>query len=109
MPWLTQPDAWRDLTAEAESRDPNSMLSLYRSALHLRRTHPAFRTDAFRWLPSPAGTLLFACGAGMRCAVNLSVEPMPLPSGRISVLASVTLLADVLPRDAATWFEMDRG
>lgn len=104
-PWLPQPAAWRALTAEAEVRDPGSMLSLYRAALRLRREHRGFQTDAFRWLPSPDGTLLFERGDGLRCAVNLSTRAMVLPPARVTLLSSIGLDGDELPPDAAAWFE----
>jgi alpha-glucosidase len=80
------------------------MLSLYRTALRLRREHSGFHTDAFRWLASPAGTLLFERGDGLRCAVNLSGSAMPLPPDRVPLLASVDLQSDVLTPDSAAWF-----
>src|SRR6185369_2381272 len=36
-PWLPQPDGWAGLTVAAQRADPDSMLSLYRTALRLRR------------------------------------------------------------------------
>jgi alpha-glucosidase len=78
-PWLPQPAAWRTRTAEAEARDPGSMLSLYRAALRIRREHRGFATDEFQWLPSPAGTLLFARGLGFQCFVNFSSEEVRIP------------------------------
>ena len=82
------------------------MLSLYRSALRLRREHPGFATDAFRWLPSPDGTLLFERAAGLRCAVNLSTRPIALPDAATIALASVDLdQGSALPTDAAAWFQ----
>ncbi len=38
--WLPQPEEWRDLTVEAQSKDPQSMLA-------------ELRTDAFAWRSSP--------------------------------------------------------
>ena len=64
QPWLPQPESWRDLTVEAESGDPESMLSLYRAALRLRRDHPGFA-------PEPAGLArVSAGGARLRAAVR---------------------------------------
>ena len=47
--WLPAPAAWADLTVERLRADRDSMLSLYRQALRLRRTHPALG-------PNPGGT-----------------------------------------------------
>ena len=108
-PWLPQPSSWRTLTAEAEARDPSSMLSLYRAALRLRREHPGFATDVFRWLPSREGTLLFERAAGLRCAVNLSTRGVELPrdtrESRV-LLASADVDGGWLPPDAAAWLEV---
>lgn len=107
--WLPQPLAWRDFTAEAEAGDPASMLTLYRSALRLRRTHPGFAGDTVRWLPGRTDTLRFARGDGLVCAVNFSSTPMALPSGRHDLLTSVAVEGDELPADTAAWFEAPRA
>ncbi|MEW5990569.1 MAG: alpha-amylase family glycosyl hydrolase [Chloroflexota bacterium] len=107
IPWLPQPPTWRSLTAEAQARNPASMLSLYRTALRLRRDHPGFATDSFRWLPSPQGTLLFERGAGLVCAVNLSPRSTVLPPGARPCLTSDDLDAGTVPPDAAAWFELE--
>ena len=104
-PWLPQPASWRTLTAQAEARDPGSMLSLYRAALRIRREHPGLATDAFRWLPGPDGTLLFERGGGLRCAVNLSTRSIDLPPDARVVVASAQLDGHALSPDGAAWFE----
>src|SRR6202044_3520154 len=48
-PWLPQPQEWRDLTVSAESADAESMLTLYREALRIRRSVPAFAAAALTW------------------------------------------------------------
>lgn len=104
-PWLPQPAAWRAFTAEAEARDPASMLTLYRTALRLRRADPGLAGGRFRWLPSAAGTLRFARG-GVVCAVNLSTRPTALPPDRVTLVSSVELDGDELPPDAAAWYQV---
>ncbi|MFI7298847.1 DUF3459 domain-containing protein [Streptomyces sp. NPDC050121] len=79
------------------------MLQLYRSALRLRRTHPGLRGEDFRWLDSPAGTLLFERGDGVSCAINLSERPLPLPEAATVLLASGPLDDGLLPTDTAIW------
>src|SRR6185437_8263 len=85
-PWLPQPKAWHALTVAAEAADPASMRTLYRRALHLRRTEfppatpaspsPATPTwsspdTSMTWLPAPAGVLAFTRGH-LTCITNLS-------------------------------------
>lgn len=107
VPWLPQPAEWRTMTVEAEDRDPDSMLSLYRSALALRRVHPGFATDAFRWIDAPGGVLHFERGDGVACLVNLSNEAAVLPVGATVLLASATPVDGRVPVDAAVWYEGD--
>ncbi len=102
-PWLPQPAVWRTMTAEAESRDDESMLALYRTALRLRRETSDLGAGGLDWLPSPSGTLLFRCGDEFHCAVNVSADSMTLPPAREQLVSSVAD-SDVLPRDAAAWY-----
>jgi len=105
-PWLPQPAEWAKFTAEAEAADPGSMLALYRAALTIRQTHRGLADASFRWLPSPHGTLLFARGERLRCAVNFSGSAMPLPQGRLGLLASDVIHGNDLEPAAAAWFEL---
>jgi glycosidase len=75
LPWLPQPPAWHALTVEAESAGPESMLSLYRHALRLRRRElpPA---APMTWLPSAPGVLSFTRGF-LACIASLSPAPVP--------------------------------
>ncbi len=102
-PWLPQPESWRSLTVDAESRDGDSMLALYRTALSLRRRLDGFRTENCEWLPSPRGTLLFRRGDGIHCAVNISGEVMAMPMDVEPLVSSVSDVSR-LPRDAAAWY-----
>jgi alpha-glucosidase len=56
-PWL--PYGRIDRNVAEESEDPDSLLSLYRRAIWLRKRTPALREGAYRELASPAGTWLF--------------------------------------------------
>jgi alpha-glucosidase len=107
-PWLPQPDDWKSHTAEANQADRTSMLQLYRSALRLRRTHPSLQGEEFRWLDSPADTLLFERGNSLLCAINLSDQPIPLLDATSPLLASGPLGKDgVLPPDTTVLLHRD--
>jgi alpha-glucosidase len=101
--WLPQPAAWRALTAEAEAADPDSMHSLYREALRIRREH---RDEAFTWLPGDESVLAFERGGGFACLVNFGAEPVALPPGSTIVLASGPLSGGSLPADTAAWVRL---
>jgi len=102
-PWLPQPPAWQQLAADAQSPDRDSMLNLYRAALRIRRTESYFATDAFAWVDAHAGVLVFSRSDSFRCLVNLSAEPVPLPSEAELLLASGPLRDGLLPPDTAVW------
>ncbi|MGW4638503.1 glycoside hydrolase family 13 protein [Sphaerisporangium sp. NPDC004334] len=103
-PWLPQPAAWKDLTAEAQNADPDSMLCLYRTALHIRRAE--LGDGALRWLEAPEGVLAFARESGLACVVNLNAGPVPLPAHESVLLASGPLDGEVLPSDTAVWLRL---
>jgi alpha-glucosidase len=100
-PWLPQPAHWKDLTAEREAADPDSMLALYRAALALRRESPALGDGTLTWLDSPPGVLTFRRSADFTCVVNLSADPVPI-SGEI-LLSSGPIPGTELPPDTAAW------
>jgi alpha-glucosidase len=107
-PWLPQPEAWRDFTAEKQGEDPLSMLSLYRQALRIRRADPALGHGSLHWLDAPAGVLAFARGEGFACVLNLSRAPVPLPPHEGVLLASGPLDQGHLPSDSAVWLRLSR-
>jgi alpha-glucosidase len=96
------PAGWGPLTAEAQDGDPDSMLSLYRAALGLRRTSPAFAGDDVAWLPAPDGCLAFRRPGGLVCLLNLSGAPVPVPEGQV-LLASEPVSDGRVPVDGAVW------
>ncbi|WP_435178565.1 glycoside hydrolase family 13 protein [Actinacidiphila sp. bgisy145] len=103
--WLPQPAQWAARTAEVQSADPGSMLSLYRAAIRLRKDTPELgHGTAFTWLDSAPGVLAFRRSPGFVCVVNLSPDPAPLPAHRTLLLASAPLASDgLLPQDTAAW------
>ena len=99
-PWLPQPASWAHLTVEAQLADPDSMLSLYRAALRLRRAE--LGDGSLTWLPSDHGVLAFTRGAGFTCVTNLSGGHVALPEGEL-LLASRELDGGLLPSDSTAW------
>jgi alpha-glucosidase len=104
-PWLPQPASWRTLTAAAQEGDNGSMLELYRSALRIRRAHPALGDGTLSWLEAPEGALAFAREPRFMCVVNVSAAPVAAPRAARLVLASGPLDRDGrVPVDTAAWF-----
>jgi alpha-glucosidase len=106
-PWLPQPAAWCDLTAEAQDGDPDSMLELYRAALRIRRAHPALGEGDLAWDDTPQDVLSFTRAPGFRCVVNLASKPITLGRHQQVLLASARLHGGWLSADAAAWLQTD--
>jgi alpha-glucosidase len=114
-PWLPQPDRWADLSVAAQQDDPDSTLSLYRSALALRRDLGALGDGQLRWLPSPSPDVLAferpakgTDGRAVICVANLGADTVTvadLLGPATPVLASGPLPAPgTVPPDTAVWF-----
>jgi len=104
-PWLPQPPDWGRYSVESQLADERSFLSLYRTALRLRRDHPALGRGELRWLEQPDGTglLCFAREPGFIFAANLGTAPAPLPAHREILLASEPFTDASLPPATAAW------
>ncbi|HEX5401829.1 MAG TPA: alpha-amylase family glycosyl hydrolase [Pseudonocardiaceae bacterium] len=96
-PWLPQPASWADRTVQAEAARRDSMLALYREALHIRRGRRELGDGPMTWLPSAPGVLAFSRGEGFACVVNLGRGPADLPSHKEVLVVSHQLVEGKLP------------
>ncbi|MCL2731314.1 MAG: alpha-amylase family glycosyl hydrolase, partial [Actinomycetia bacterium] len=103
-PWLPQPAEWAERTAEVQSADPASMLSLYRAALRLRAAEAGLGDGPMSWLDSSPEVLAFRRDGDFVCVVNLGTSPAALPPHTAVLLVSGELTDDGrLPSDTAVW------
>ena len=109
-PWLPQPGYWGQYSVASQIGDPGSFLNLYRSALKLRRTHPAlgYRTEnpgtpLMNWLDYAPDTICFTREPGFIFAANLGAAPVPMPPHARVLLASDPVSDGKLPPDTAVW------
>jgi alpha-glucosidase len=107
-PWLDQPADWASLSVAAQTDDPASMLSLYRTGLRIRRTRP-WGAGPFRWLHADAESLSFARGDAFACLVNFGPEPVAVPAGAVILIASDELEGGALPQDTTVWLYRKNG
>ncbi|MFD2092266.1 glycoside hydrolase family 13 protein [Blastococcus deserti] len=105
QPWLPQPADWADRTVAAELAQPASTLSLYRSALRLRRRLIGGTDVPLSWHDAGDAVLSFGRGPTFRCVVNLSGQHVPLPAAGRVVLVSGPC-AGGLPPDTAAWLQI---
>lgn len=102
--WLPMPDEWASLTVEHQLEDEDSMLSLYRAAIDLRRENAAFSGDTLEWYGAPPGCFAFRRkGGGLICALNTSAAPVPLPPGDVLLSSGPLAESGQLSPDTAVW------
>jgi alpha-glucosidase len=99
--WLPQPGHWAEHSVEAQDRDPDSTLNLYRAALQLR---PSLWRDAgdVKWLNVAPDVAAFERG-GAQCWVNTGDTGVALPELGSVVLSSAPGVDRELPPDTAVW------
>jgi len=102
-PWLDPPVDWGPLTVAAQTEDPASMLSLYRTGLRLRRSAPWGSHSGLRFIPLGDHALAFARGEQFTCVVNFGPEPVELPAGADVLISSDDLEGGALPQDTTVW------
>jgi alpha-glucosidase len=103
-PWLPQLAVWADLSVQRQEQDPSSTLSLYRTAIALRRKHLNGRPPRLTWRSSPRRSVLaFDRGDDFACVVNLGTDPVALPDDRAVLVASAGITDGLLAGDCAAW------
>jgi alpha-glucosidase len=101
--WLDQPDDWAPLSVQAETDDPTSMLSLYRTGLRIRRDAPWGVESELRWLDYGDDVIAFARGDRFICIVNFGPQPIELPVEADVLVGSAELVGNVVPQDTSVW------
>ena len=102
--WLPQPSVFGELSVEAQTDDPTSMLNLYRAAIAARRG--LFDVDEqLEMLDLGSDILAFRRGNGATVVVNMGTAPLDgsdLPAGPV-VLTSGPPSGIGVPPDTAVW------
>ncbi len=99
--WSLQPTGWARSSVSAQSGDPDSTLTLYRTLLALRRERLAGAAPLV-WLEAPDDVIAFTRG-GVQCWVNLGTADVALPAGTTVLVASRPGTPRALPADTAVW------
>ncbi|MDQ1726094.1 MAG: alpha-glucosidase, partial [Frankiaceae bacterium] len=86
--------------------DPESMLSLYRSAIAIRKDQPALLAEEFTWLDCGTDCLSFNRGAEFAFVLNLGPDPVDLPAHEEVLLTSSPLVDGRLATDTAAWLRV---
>jgi len=104
--WLPQPEGWGPLTVQAEAADPDSTLSLYRTALGIRRERADLHDDAIEWLDAGDDVIAFVRGTATISVTNFGPDPIELPEHRQLILSSGPLDGGLLPPDSTAWLAL---
>jgi alpha-glucosidase len=113
-PWLPQPSDWAGLTAEAQAADPASTLSLYRTALRVRRESDVLGDGELVWRESGHADVLAVERPGdgaILVLLNVSgTERLVEIEGEVLVSTDVVEYDDggalVLAPDSCTWLAL---
>lgn len=105
--WLPQPSDWADYSREAQEKNPDSTLNLYKKALHLRKERN-LGGGSFAWMPeySEGDVVAFVNGKTL-VLMNMGTETVSIP--KFPVLISSEGFAGnngYLEADHAVWMEL---
>jgi len=103
--WLPQSTWWGSYSVEAQEKDSESTLNLYRSALAIRQKEDGLGDGPMHWIDAGANVLAFTRPGNFACFVNFGAE-ISLPSGAEIILATTPIINGVLPQDAAFWLRL---
>ncbi|SMH42937.1 Alpha amylase, catalytic domain [Rathayibacter oskolensis] len=96
---LPQPAWFGEVSVAAQTDAPDSTLSFYRAALHLRRR--LLTEEAIEWLET-SDVVAFRRQNGWVSVTNFGTAPTALPAGAV-VLTSEPLVDGLLPPDSGAW------
>jgi len=104
--WLPQPANWGEFSVELQNESTDSILNLYRAALHLRKSDPSLNGSYFKWLESGKTSLIFTRDEdeSFLCLVNFS-GVQEIPQGYKVLLSSQELRSDHIPSDTTVWLQ----
>ncbi|WP_104167979.1 alpha-amylase family glycosyl hydrolase [Arthrobacter sp. SX1312] len=109
-PWLPQPEGWAEYARDAQSADPESTLSLYRTALQLRRDL-RLGAGSLSWSREFEASDVVAFRNGeVMVVLNMGEFAAPLPEGTViaaSTPGSVT--EGMLAPNACVWLMAAAG
>jgi alpha-glucosidase len=93
-PWLPVPEDYKTNNVQAAGENPESMLSLYRRLISLRRAEPALAVGSYTPLPATGDLIAYIREESNRrflVALNLGHEPQTLDPSREDLKGRITL------------------
>lgn len=102
--WLPQPASWARFARDRQRGVPDSTLTLYQTALRLRR-ELSLADGALEWAPGFGPDVLAFRNRDLLILANVGTATVPLPGGEIVLASGPT--GDGLPADTTIWLRTD--
>ncbi|MEY4337792.1 MAG: hypothetical protein RL680_687, partial [Actinomycetota bacterium] len=100
--WLPQSPWWGKYAVDTQDGVEGSTLSMYRSALAIRKGEEGLGDGTMEWIEAGADVVAFARPGNFACYINFGA-PIQLPSNSQVLVSSGPITAHTLPTDTAVW------
>lgn len=108
--WLPQPGYYGKFEVDVQSGQPDSMLSLYKTLLRLRRRY-RLGQNKLEWIASPRTDVMTVRSGDLVLAINFGYSPVTLNvKGELIAKSqpAITLKNNRLPGSAAVWIKVPK-
>lgn len=103
--WLPQSSWWGTYAVDTQDGVEGSTLSMYRSALSIRKGEEGLGDGPMEWIEAGADVVAFERPGDFACYINFGA-PIQLPPNSQVLVASGPITAHTLPTDTAAWVRL---
>ena len=103
--WLPQSPWMGDFAVDTQDGVEGSTLTMYRTALAIRKTEAGLGDGPMEWIQTGADVVAFKRPGNFACYINFGA-PLELPSDSQILIASGPITGHTLPTDTAVWVRL---
>ena len=103
--WLPQSSWMGDFAVDTQDGVEGSTLTMYRTALAIRKTEAGLGDGPMEWIQTGADVVAFKRPGNFACYINFGA-PLELPSDSQILIASGPISGHTLPTDTAVWVRL---
>ena len=103
--WLPQSPWMGDFAVDTQDGVEGSTLTMYRTALAIRKTEAGLGDGPMEWIQTGADVVAFKRPGNFACYINFGA-PLELPSDSKILIASGPITGHTLPTDTAVWVRL---
>ena len=103
--WLPQSPWMGDFAVDTQDGVEGSTLTMYRTALAIRKTEAGLGDGPMEWIQTGADVVAFKRPGNFACFINFGA-PLELPSDSQILIASGPISGHTLPTDTAVWVRL---